>query len=49
MCYQLEIAKELINDKNVFVKNCSQVKIERKRKEFVFKLNYLEFSKCNTR
>jgi len=49
MCYQLEIAKELINDKNVFVKNCSQVKIERKRKEFVFKLNYLELSKCNTR
>jgi hypothetical protein len=49
MCYQLEIAKELINDKNVFVKNCSQVKIERKRKEFVFKLNHLELSKCNTR
>jgi hypothetical protein len=25
MCYQLEIAKELISEKNIFVKNCSQV------------------------
>ena len=28
MCYQLEIAKELIVERNVFVRNCSQVKIE---------------------
>ena len=28
MCYQLEIAKELIIEKNIFVKNCSQVNIE---------------------
>lgn len=25
MCYQLEIAKELIIERNVFVKNCSLV------------------------
>lgn len=36
MCYQLGIAKQQIIEKNIFLRNCSQVTNNKKRNDFVF-------------
>ena len=43
MCYQLEIAKQLIVQRHIFVKNCSQVNVPNKRHDHML---FLDYSKC---
>ena len=53
MCYQLDIAKQLVNEKNIFIHNCSQVrkktKIDSNRIIFKKKVNkqFLDRSEYN--